>query len=613
MRRKYNDMDMRRLALGCAFYLCLQGTAFAQALPGQIDPQRTPALSPHFEPEHAYDVSVDSERWAHVPPGLHVAFGTTDAIYFRSEVPGVTDDSRMWDATAWRGERLNAVVLVWSADALEQVRVDVTDLADANGHTLSRDNLRLRLVRYVLSNYPAGARDATCDASRGGAWLLPDRLEPFDRFDLPGRTVRPVWLSLDVPAGATPGAYEGTLRVTAGKQTATLRMKIEVQQAVLPPPREWTFRLDLWQNPWVVAWYFHVRPWSDEHKALLKTHLKLYAEAGGKYITTYAVHSPWQDNSYMIEGGMIEWIKARDGSWKFDYRIFDEYVALAMAAGIDKAITIYTPVPWANRFRYLDEQTGNYVSDTWPPDSEAYRTVWHVFLDDLQRHLQQRGWLQRTYLGINENELSTTLAAIKVIKDHSKQWKITYAGDWHPELDGLLDDYSFVHGKEPTIEEVRARSARGATSTYYVCCTPPKPNTFVFSPPAEGRWLGWYAAAYGYDGFLRWAYDAWPADPVRDARHVLWPAGDTFLVYPGSDSSIRFEKLREGIVDYEKIWLVRQRAAPSTDPDVERLTDKLNQQLDAIAREREFGEHEVRDLLRRANVTLTALSDRLIY
>ena len=73
-------------------------------------------------------------------------------------MPGVTDDARAWDATGWRGERLNAVVLVWSPDALEQVRVEVTDLADANGHTLSGGNVRLRLVRYVLSNYPAGAR-----------------------------------------------------------------------------------------------------------------------------------------------------------------------------------------------------------------------------------------------------------------------------------------------------------------------------------------------------------------------------------------------------------------------------------------------------------------------
>jgi Glycoside hydrolase 123, catalytic domain len=199
-----------------------------------------------------------------------------------------------------------------------------------------------------------------------------------------------------------------------------------------------------------------------------------------------------------------------------------------------------------------------------------------------------------------------------VIKDHSKQWRITYAGDWHRELDGVLDDYSFLHGKEPTADEVRARSTRGFSSTYYVCCNPPKPNNFVFSPPAEGRWLGWYAAAYGNDGFLRWAYDAWPADPVRDARHVLWPAGDTFLVYPGANSSIRFEKLREGIVDYEKIRLVKKQAAHSTESDVKLLMVELGRHLEAIAKEREFGEKQVRDTLDKANETLTALSDRLV-
>ena len=60
----------------------------------------------------------------------------------------------------------------------------------------------------------------------------------------------------------------------------------------LPKPKDWTYRLDLWQNPWVVAEYYNLEPWSAEHKLLLKKHLKLYAEAGGKYITTYAVIHP---------------------------------------------------------------------------------------------------------------------------------------------------------------------------------------------------------------------------------------------------------------------------------------------------------------------------------
>jgi hypothetical protein len=602
---------MRRLLYICSILQCVAGVAFGQPSPGQVDPGHTPVLGPHFEPEHVFDAPTDPQRWTQQTPGLHAAFGSTDEIYFRSEVPTVGSGATAWEGTGWRGERLNAVILVWSPDPLEQVHLEPTDLADGKGRAVSRGSIRLQMVRYVLSNYPARASNATCDETSKQAWLLPDRLEAFDRFDTPRRTVRPVWLSLDIPTAAEPGTYEGSLAVKTRAATDMLRLKDTEQAPVLPAPTEWRFRLDLWQNPWVLAWHYDLQPWSVEHKALLKEHLKLYADAGGKYITTYAVHSPWQDNSYMIEGGMIDWIKRKDGSWTFDYRIFDEYVTLAMDAGIDKAITIYTPLPWANRFRYMDESTGNLVNDTWPPESDAFRTAWRAFLDDLRQHLERKGWLARTYLGINENPLDQTLAAIRVIKEHSPQWRITYAGDWHPELDGLVDNYSSVQGKEPARTDVRARSAKGSTTTYYVCCTPPKPNTFVFSPPVEARFLGWYTAAHGYDGFLRWAYDAWPADPVRDARHVLWPAGDTFLVYPGSHSSIRFEKLREGIVDFEKIRLVRSWASSSADANVRHLMGELERQLSSVAAEREFEEARLRDELARGTRTLAALSDRL--
>src|SRR4029453_18675988 len=115
--------------------------------------------------------------------------------------------------------------------------------------------------------------------------------------------------------------------------------------------------------------------------------------------------------------------------------------------------------------------------------------------------------------------------------------------------------------------------------------------------PAEGRWLGWYAAAYGYDGFLRWAYDAWAADPLRDARHVLWPAGDTFLVYPGGHSSIRFEKLREGISDVEKIRVLRKLASTATDVDSKRLMTELDRLLFSMSTEREFESQGLRHAL----------------
>ena len=580
------------VAHGLAIGLFLCASGIAQLRPGQIDAARVPVPQAHDRAEYALDTPTDSAGWARLEPGLHAAFGTTDELYLRCELPAPKGTAQAWHATGWRGERLNAQVLIWSADAVEQVRLTASDLTNATGQVIDRSHFSLSVVRYVVSNFPYRAEGFTCDVNNESAFLVPDRLDPLDRFDLPGRTVRPVWVSFTIPRAAQPGEYHGALRIESSKHRVTLPATLKVQSLTLPEPRDWRFRLDLWQNPWVVAAFFRVPPWSDEHKALLRGHLKAYADAGGTYITTYAVHSPWSDNSYVLEGAMIEWIKRADGTWTFDYRIFDQYVALAMECGISRAITVYTPLPWGHRFRYLDEASGNYVETEWPPDSDGFRQVWGVFLEDLKKHLVQKGWFEKTYLGINENPLEHTLAAIRVIKQHSTDWKITYAGEWHPELSSLVDDYSAVINREPRPEDVRSRSARGFTTTFYVCCNPPRPNTFVFSAPVESRYLGWHAAGLGYDGFLRWAYDAWPADPVRDARHRLWPAGDCFLVYPGAASSIRFEELRAGIVDYEKIRLLRELAARSSSRKVQNLRNQLEAHLRALPRESDYGKRD---------------------
>lgn len=343
---------------------------------------------------------------------------------------------------------------------------------------------QLNMVRYVLSNYPYGARDAVCgNAPYKDGYLMPDRFEKFDRFDLPGKTMRPVWMSVQIPAETEPGLYTGTIEVQSEKDNQILNISIRVQNQTLPPPSKWKHLLDLWQNPWAVAWTNHVEPWSEEHKMLLKKHLQLYADAGGKYITTYAVHSPWADNSFMIEGGMIEWIKMKNNTWKFDYKIFDEYVEMAMRYGINKAITIYTPLPWGERFRYTVAESGNYVYEQWVPDSAIFKYNWNIFLTDLKKHLEEKGWMKIAYIGINENTMTQTLSAIKVIREHSAEWRITYAGDWHPELDTLLNDYCYLYGKEPGRQQLNKRAARGATSAFYVCCNPPFPNNFLFSPP----------------------------------------------------------------------------------------------------------------------------------
>jgi hypothetical protein len=602
---------MKKIALLTGLNLCLGVLAWGQVYPGQLEYSKVPVPKTHYQQEYTFDTTVNKAAWTAQKAGLHVSFGSTDRLYMRSEVPQVTE-TLAWEEIGWRGERLNAQVLVWSPDTLQQVRFVVGNLVNEKGTVLNKGNLQLNQVRYVVSNYPYGAKDVTCGASPyKNLYLMPDRFESFERFEVPGKTVRPVWLALEIPRDAQPGTYSGIIEVKTQNSSAQLKVKIRVQDQVLPRPYDWKHRLDLWQNPWVIARYNQLEPWSEQHKSLLKQHLKLYAEAGGKFITTYAVHSPWADNSYMIEETMIEWIKQRNGSWKFDYKIFDEYVQMCIDAGIDKAITIYTPVPWGNRFRYLDESTGNYVHVSWAPETQEFRKMWNILLTDLKAHLEKKGWMKKTYLGINENAMEQTLAAIKVIKDHSKDWKITYAGNWHKELNDLLDDYCFLYGQESTVDIAKQRAAKGMTTTYYVCCNPPVPNNFVFSPPVEGRWISWYTAAHQYDGFLRWAYDAWPADPVRDARHELWPAGDCYLVYPGAQSGIRYEKLREGIVDFEKIRILKEQASKSTNKEVKALWQALEKHLNVFLLEKDFNTDKIITDVNKGKQLVHQLSERL--
>jgi Domain of unknown function (DUF4091) len=542
---------------------------------------------------------------------MHVSFASTDELYFRSEVPELQNETISWKGTGWKGERLNAVVLVWSPDTLQQVRFVISDLKNANGKILSGNNLQLSMVRYVISNYPYGAKDIVCGGSPyTGLYLMPDKFEAFERFELPGRSVRPVWLSLNIPAFTDAGVYDGTVEVKAANTNSKLTLKITVQNHVLPKPHDWKFRLDLWQNPSIISLYYGIKPWSEEFKTLLKKHLKLYADAGGKFVTANVIHSVWADETYE---SMVEWIRKKDGTWKFGYNYLDQYVEMARQVGVDKAITIYSPIPYGEAFRYFDEATGNYVYERWSPTSDTFRTNWHSFLTDLKVHLEKKGWFDKTYIGINENGPDQTLAAIKMVKDHSPKWRITYAGDWHPQLDSMLNDYCFIYGKESDTKTVERRAARGFTTTFYNCCTPPVPNNFVFSPPIEGRWLGWYATAHKYDGFLRWAYDTWPSDVMHDARNMHWNggAGDCFMVYPGGNSCIRFEKLREGIVDYEKIRILREKALKSHDKDIHNLMQQLDEHLKVFLAEKDFETKKITEDVNKGKKIVEELSDKL--
>ncbi|MFC1628119.1 DUF4091 domain-containing protein [Gemmatimonadota bacterium] len=533
--------------------------------------------NPAYEPPDPEPLSaVQAAAWDTVGPGLHGSIGSDDVRYARNTVPQTRNTTISW-TSGWRGERIGIQLVLWASQDIEQVRFETVPQFEEigrppaeGGPTLDGACLTPRFVRYTL----------------GDGGLYPDILDDAPLLDIPARSVRPVWVQIDIPADAEPAFYQMNMIVRSeGGVAIPFTFKVEVLDWVLPDPVDWEFHLDLWQNPYALARYHHVELWSPEHFALLEPHLRLLLDAGQKVLTTTILHQPWGTQTYDPYDSMVEWIRGADGTWRYDYSIFDRYVEFATGIGFNGPINCYSTVPWTNRIYFADEATGDRKSVDIPAGSDIYREMWTPFLRDFSRHLIRKGWLDRVTLAMDERPPEQMNPAIDLIRQEAPGLRIALAGGNHPELNERIDDWC-VYVTPPLasdiIEERNRRIASGEDhlqTTYYVCCNPERPNTFTHSPPAESAWIGIHAAARGYTGFLRWAYDSWVADPLFDTRHVTWAAGDCFLVYPGARSSIRFERLRQGIVAYEQIRILRERLGASTDSEILRWMRQLEEAL----------------------------------
>lgn len=479
--------------------------------------------------------------------------------------PSLEFQKKAFNHVAWRGEKVFAQAVVSSEEELKDVRLSVSDLR--NGKSLiGAENIRLQFVSYVVSDLLDTTKYGQCgsreDKSKWGEVLVADVLDINDSMTVPAGRKQPVWMTVSVPSDARPGKYSGKLTVTSSNAKArSLNVELTVADHVLPPARDWAFHLDLWQNPYSVARYENVPLWSEAHFKAMRPVMRMLAEAGQKSVTTTIMNRPWNGQTEDAFGSMVTKIRRIDGTWLYDYTIFDRWVEFMFSLGIDKQINCYSMIPWALEFDYYDQATSSNTTIQATPGSPEYNEYWGSFIADFARHLKSKGWFEKTMIAMDERPLESMQAVLSLIRKIEPDFKISLAGSYHePVIYDIVDFSETFSGKKEFPESVKAkRKELGLTTTFYTCCAEAHPNLFVISDPDEAVWLGWFAQAEGYDGYLRWAYNSWTLDPLTDTRFRTWPAGDCFVVYPGGRGSVRFSKLVEGIQDFEKVRILRSR------------------------------------------------------
>ena len=479
--------------------------------------------------------------------------------------PSLDYQKKAFNHSAWRGEKVFAQAVISSDTELEDVTLSVSDLSNGKSGIKS-GNISVQFVSFVVSDLLDTTKYGQCgqrqDKSEWGEVLVADVLDLKESMNIPTGRKQPVWMTVNVPSDAKPGKYTGRMSVSSSNaKTRSLPVELVVSDHVLPPAHDWAFHLDLWQNPYSVARYAGVPLWSEAHFEAMRPVMRMLAEAGQKSVTATIMNRPWNGQTEDAFGSMVTKIRRIDGSWLYDYTIFDRWVEFMFSLGIDRQINCYSMIPWALEFDYYDQATSSPTTFQAAPGSEEYNEYWGSFIADFSRHLKAKGWFEKTMIAMDERPMESMQAVLSLIRRTEPDFKISLAGNYHEPINFGIADFSegFAPKKEFPESAKAKRKGLGLTTTFYTCCAEAHPNMFVISDPDEAAWLGWFAQAENYDGYLRWAYNSWTMDPLADARFRTWPAGDCFVVYPGGRGSVRFSKLVEGIQDFEKIRILKEQ------------------------------------------------------
>lgn len=519
-------------------------------------------------------IRADVESWNKLENRLYASWASRDVHYVKTAVPQLKMKS---DTTvyAWRGERVSVEAVLFSPVATEKLSLRLSEWRK-KGATIPATQGSARFLRYVLTD---GFKACGKHPDNLPPYLVPDVIDLENSLRVEAMTTRPVWVTLEVPRDAEAGEYTLTLDILNDGNAVVeqLNLRVKIQDKTLPTPENQAFHLDFWQQPYSVSRYYGVERWSDRHFELLRPYMELLARAGQSVVSAILFYEPWGDQSHDKFSPMIKTTKKRDGSWAYDYTIFDRWVEFMESCGISKQIDCYSMIPWDMTFRYFDEAKGKDVDLKTTTSSAEYKALWKAFLTSFAAHLKEKGWFEKTLIAMDERGLQNMLDAYAIVQETVPDMKMALAGNYHAELVDKLGDYCIAFGQNFSATELKNRRAKGWFSTFYTCCTEKHPNIFTNSLPAEAAYLPIFGIANDFDGYLHWSWLNWHDTPLTDSRFRLFSPGDTYVIYPGPRSSVRWERFIEGVEQAEKIRILREEYKKNGD------TEALKKLNDAVA------------------------------
>ena len=423
-----------------------------------------------------------------------------------------------------------------------------------------------------------------------------------DAIDVPAGRNQPFWISVHAPAGTPPGDYTGALTVASAAGTEQVPLRVHVWGFTLP--RETHVRSGFGLNTQNIRRYHNLTTPAEE-KQVTDLYLQDFLDHRiAPYTFGRSIGVTWEKDA----AGTL--------TPKFDFAGFDEDATRWLGEGGFNAFVL--PVEGMGGGSFYAREAGQI--EGLKAGTPAYEAAFDRYVQGLQTHLDQKGWLRKAYVYWYDEPADRDFDFVRegMVRLHRGAPRLTRMLTTHPTpaLYGNVDLWCMLTNDF----DAKAAAERKAASEelwWYLCTGPRAPHfgLFLDHNGTEIRTWLWETWKFGLNGILVWQTNYWtsdsaypgpvPQNPWQDpmswtsgygtaaGARSPWGNGDGRFLYPpnrdvendktkyleGPVPSIRWELLRDGLEDYEYFWLLREQinrlktngAAPTTYQSAEAL------------------------------------------
>ncbi len=257
--------------------------------------------------------------------------------------------------------------------------------------------------------------------------------------------------------------------------------------------------------------------------------------------------------------------------WNFDFSQFDRFVRLCLDAGIRDHIEAWSPLvqPGSDHsiVTYTDTTANQSRKLRLAAGSTEYKLVWGTFVRAFQEHLRKQGWLDKTYLAFDEIKSGVLDLVVPLFHETAPELNLMISGgDEEGRHMAESRELAFHYGYYTAGSGAQLPDIAGAAQSGEAYSALHRRHAAL----SEHVSFGSAGVALSCLGCLEMGLRRlYPVGLELLAGHIVGPAvlhlalAICFLYTLARDGpvdSIRWEMLRQGLQDYECLWLARKGA-----------------------------------------------------